>query len=336
MMTRQAETPLRGASAAMRRVLVIGATGLLGGAAVRGLCPSFPLAALRHRNTPAADGLEVRDADLFDPGSLRSVLEDVQTILFFPSFSTPLHAPLDPRHEIETTVKALTNVLAAASEIDTRPHVLFASTAGAMYGETPDASSEDTAPGPINSYGLGKQISEEIIAFYSRIGKITHTILRFSNLYGSPVRRMVKQGAIDIYLDDALAGDVSTVWAAPSSTRDYLLVDDAARAIEATLRSPAPASNATFNVSSGVTTSMASVLEIVGRVTEGRHRYNMAGRHAGGPRHTRIDSSRFRDVFPDCPAPIPVEAGVRLAWKRKLANREGPLAIGTEPARVSA
>ena len=320
----------------MTRLLVIGATGLLGSAAVRGLSPSFSLVALRHHSGPAAAGVDIRDADLFDSGSLLACLKEVRTILFFPSFSTPLHAPLDPRHEIETTVKALANLLAAVSEADTRPHLVFASTAGAMYGETSDASSEDTAPGPINSYGLGKQLSEDIIAFYARIGKITHTILRFSNLYGSPGRRMVKQGAIDIYLDDALSGEVSTVWADPSSTRDYLLADDAARAIEATLRNPGAARNATFNVSSGVATSMAAVLDTVGRVTGGRHRYRMEGPHHGGPKHTRIDSSRFRGLFPCWPAPISLEAGVRLAWQRKLAHQGLVEPLGDEPVRVGA
>lgn len=320
----------------MSRVLVVGATGLLGGAAVKCLSPSFRLAALRHHHVPQSDAVDVLNADLFDAGSLEACLTGVTKILFFPSFSTPLHAPLDPRHEIETTVKALTNLLAAASEAGTRPHLVFASTAGAMYGETSDISSEDTAPGPINSYGLGKQLSEDIIAFYSRIGKITHTILRFSNLYGSAGRRMVKQGAIDIYLDDALAGDVSTVWADPSSTRDYLLADDAARAIEATLRNPLAASNATFNVSSGMATSMTSVLDIVGRVTGGRHRYRLASAHHSGPTHTRIDSSRFRALFPDWPAPIALEAGVRLAWERKLAHRGVLAAEGHELARVDA
>ena len=323
----------------MGKALVIGSTGLLGGAVLRCLSRSFPLVALRHRNTPADGAADVRDGDLLDPRSLRCCLDGVGTILFFPSFSTPLHSPLDPRHEMDTTVAALTNLLEAAAAIGAHPHVVFASTAGAMYGERADACGEETAPGPVSSYGLGKLISENVLEFYSRVGRTSHTILRFSNLYGSPGRRMVKQGAIDVYLDDALAGDVSTVWTSPASTRDYLHADDAARAIEAVLRAPDAARNVTFNVSSGVTTSMADVLATVARVTEGRHRYRMENAASGGPTHTRIDPSRFRAAFGGWPAPIRLEEGIALAWRRKLAHREdAPLSpwIDGTPARIPA
>ena len=233
---------------------------------------------------------------------------------------------MDVDIEISKTVRGLYNLIECSSFQDYKPHIIFPSTAGAIYGDTDKTLDEDSTLQPINSYGYGKQISEMTLEFYSRLGKIDYTILRFANLYGYPGRRRVNQSVIDIFLDDALTGTESRVWAEESSTRDYLHVDDAARAIEAVLDNLPASRNRTFNVASGVDTTLSDILDIVHETTGGRHMFSRVERRTRAPSHTRIDPSRFRRTFAQWERPLSVREGVAIAWHRKLAHRAHALA----------
>lgn len=306
----------------------IGGTGLLGQATLKVIAPFFNVTELRRPGSAKPAGADIRYVDLFDVDALRHDVMDAEVILYFPSFSTPSVSPTDARHELQVTAIALVNVIEAAARSGKMPHFIFSSTAGAMYQNSLLANNEKTLPAPISSYGLGKQISEEILRFYARVEKISYTILRFSNLYGQQGPRTVRQGVIDRFLDDALSGRSSSVWTDGASTRDYLFVDDAARAIEQVLKHPELARNAMFNVAYGAATSMQRVLSIVDKVTEGRHQYKMDLQHFSGPAHAVIDASLFRATFPEWSDLVPIERGVELTWQRKLAAASvGPSAV---------
>lgn len=300
-------------------LLIVGGTGLLGQATLKLIRPNFDVSELRRHNSEPTEGGNVYRVDLFNTKQLAEYLTVKRTVLFFPSFSTPSESPADPRHELRVTAMALVSLIEAAALAGSVPHIVFSSTAGAMYPDSSIACDEATVPAPMSSYGLGKQISEDILRFYARVGKVTYTILRFSNLYGQPARRTVRQGAVDLFLDNAISGKTSLVWTERSSTRDYLFVDDAARAVEQILIHPDLSVNSTFNVASGLSISMGDVLSIVDDVTGGRHRYTIDKGIFSGPKNVVIDASRFRTTFAGWQKPVSIRDGVKLAWDRKLA-----------------
>jgi UDP-glucose 4-epimerase len=243
--------------------------------------------------------------------------------LFFPAFSTPSTLPFDVRQELAISATALANLVEAVAAASSRAHIVFPSTGGAIYGNSETPCTEQTPVAPESSYAFGKLISEEILKFYARLGKISFTILRFSNLYGCSGRRVVPQGVIDRFLDDALEEKVSSVWVEPSSTRDYLFVDDAAKAISAILDDPAKGRNVTFNVASGNSTSMREILLMIRRVTDGRHEFKCENLKYGGVRHIAIDTSGFRKAYPEWDVLTPIDEGITITWRRKLVRSSG-------------
>ncbi|WP_316172290.1 NAD-dependent epimerase/dehydratase family protein [Bradyrhizobium sp. SZCCHNRI3037] len=305
------------------KIHVIGATGLLGSSTVNLLSGTRSIVELRRPGSIGSTfATESRILDFLDSSSVADAICDAETILFFPAFSTPSAHPRDVRRELQNSAMALANLIEGAASVSRLPHIIFPSTGGAIYGSSKMACSEETPASPESSYAFGKLISEEMLRFYARIGKVRFTALRFANLYGSAHKRMAPQGVIDRFLDDAVADKVSSVWVDPSSTRDYLFVDDAARAVKAVLERPQDGVNAIYNVGSGRSISMGEILSIIAEVTKGRHQYRFDRSQYAGVDHISIDTSAFRSAYPgwaDLTAP---ERGIATTWERKLVLQD--------------
>ena len=301
------------------KAVVIGATGLLGSSTVKLLSQTRHVIELRQRGSARQSfAAETRIVDLFEPRSLADAISDATTILFFPSFSTPSTLPFDVRQELAVSTTALANLVEAAAATSRHAHIVFPSTGGAIYGNSEAPCTEQTPAAPESSYAFGKLISEEILKFYARLGKTSFTIFRFSNLYGYSGKRLVPQGVIDRFLDDAVEEKVSSVWVEPSSTRDYLFVDDAAHAVRAVLDNPTNGWNSTFNVASGNSTSIREILSIIKKTTGGRHEFKYDSSKYGGVRHIAIDTTSFRKAYPEWNVLTPIDEGIAITWRRKL------------------
>ena len=162
------------------KVIVIGATGLLGSSTVRLLSQTQSVVDLRRRGSAGPSfAAEIRIVDLFEPRSIADAISDAKTILFFPAFSTPSSFTFDVRHELTAGATALANLIEAAAAISCRPHIVFPSTGGAIYGSSEIACTEQAPVAPECSYAFGKLISEEILRFYARVEKISFTIFDF-------------------------------------------------------------------------------------------------------------------------------------------------------------
>ena len=131
---------------------------------------------------------------------------------------------------------------------------------------------------------------------------------------------MVPQGVIDRFLDDTLEKKVSSVWTESSSTRDYLFVDDSAKAVRAVVDNPANGWNETFNVASGISTSMREILSMIKRVTDGKHEFQYDSSMYGGVRKVAIDTSKFRKAYPQWTGLTPTDEGIAITWRRKIQS----------------
>ena len=128
------------------KVIVIGATGLLGSSTVRLLSQTQSVVDLRRRGSAGPSfAAEIRIVDLFEPRSIADAISDAKTILFFPAFSTPSSFTFDVRHELTASATALANLIEAAAAISRRPHIVFPSTGGAIYGSSEIACTEQAA-----------------------------------------------------------------------------------------------------------------------------------------------------------------------------------------------
>jgi len=133
------------------------------------------------------------------------------------------------------------------------------STGGAMYGETPRCATERTPAVPDSNYGRFK-LEAEHLAEAAEVPSIT---LRLANVYGPRQRQDLEGGVIAIFLGCWRRAEPLTLFGDGTAQRDYLYVGDV---VDAVLASFAGAWTGTYNVGTGVATSVNEIVTAMSAV----------------------------------------------------------------------
>jgi UDP-glucose 4-epimerase len=101
--------------------------------------------------------------------------------------------------------------------------VVFASTAGAIYGEQHEfPASEDHPLYPVSAYGVSKPAGERYHNYYRVQYGLPHMALRYSNVYGPRQDPRGEAGVVAIFCSNLAAGRISTINGTGEQTRDYV------------------------------------------------------------------------------------------------------------------
>jgi UDP-glucose 4-epimerase len=150
-------------------------------------------------------------------------------------------------------------------------HFVFASSGGAVYGREPAdgvAFRESDHCQPLNPYGIQKLAVENYLRTACEQGWLRATVLRISNAYGALLAAERRQGLIGVAMARVLAGQAVRVFGSLDTVRDYVHVDDVARAFRKSLSIQGKGENyRVFNIAAGSGHSVAEVLELIGGVT---------------------------------------------------------------------
>ena len=146
---------------------------------------------------------------------------------------------------------------------------IFMSSGGTVYGNAAEPICEDAPLHPITLYARSKTRCEQVI----RQSALPYLILRLANPYGGHQMTDKKQGVIPILIEKALRHEAFEMWASPHSSRDYIYIEDFARAIQLLLEYQIQ--NEIVNVASQTATSLTEILDEVqektGQAIEIRH-----------------------------------------------------------------
>src|SRR2546428_155716 len=207
------------------------------------------------------------------------------------------------------------NVLTAAQDAGAG-RVVFASTC-AVYGRTAGALQEDAPPDPLSPYAVTKLACEYFCRSASETGDVEAIALRLFNVYGprqaagSPYASVIAK-----FCQAATRGTPALLFGDGSQTRDFVYVGDVAEAFDRAATS-AKGVGQVLNVGSGVETSIADVIRIVGEL-RGRP-LEVARRPAreGEVPRSRADPSKARAILRFEPG-VPLREGLRktlASWK---------------------
>ncbi len=250
------------------RVLVTGAGGYLGRAVVEALdhAGHEPVAMVHSdRSTVPAD-VETRPGDLLRADSLADAVRGVDAVCHLAGLTRARESWDQPLRYFAVNVSgtlALLDAMAASGA----GVVVFAST-GSIYG-TPELQpmSEDLPDAPPHPYAASKQAAESVIEWQARAGGLGAVVLRLFNVAAGtdpdPTRIVPRVLAVAAGESPSVEvnGDGSVV-------RDFLHVDDAARAFVAALDAgPRVGAFRRYTIGSGVGTSVRDVVTAAGRVT---------------------------------------------------------------------
>ena len=173
----------------------------------------------------------------------------------------------EPDFDADVNVLGTVRLLQRCVEQGVR-RVVFASTGGAVYGEQREfPAPEDHPQYPISPYGVSKLAGERYLHFYRAQYGLPYAALRYANVYGPRQDPHGEAGVVAIFCGNLAAGRGSTINGSGEQTRDYVYVEDVARANVLALEGDAPPG--AYNVGTGIETSVNELYEIL-REASGR------------------------------------------------------------------
>lgn len=193
----------------------------------------------------------------------------------------------DPDRDRAVNLVGTEHVLAGAKAAG-GARVIFVSTGGGIYGETPEPATEQSLPRPKAYYSIHKYAAER----YLELSGLPYAIARLANVYGPRQRSDLEGGVVAILAERLAAGLPITIYGTGEQRRDFVHVSDVVRALAAMLHSDA---NGMWNVGTGAMTTVNELL----RETEGVFGPAVSVDHV---------ASRAGDVFQSCWMPCAAAA----------------------------
>lgn len=139
--------------------------------------------------------------------------------------------------------------------------VVYISTAGAAYGEPKEMPvPEDYPINPITPYGISKHTVEHYLFTFRFLYGLEYVVLRYGNVYGPRQSSKGEAGVFAIFCEQMLAGIRPVIYGDGSKVRDYVYIEDVAKA---NLLALERGTGEIFNIADGVPTTDYEVFQRV-------------------------------------------------------------------------
>ena len=247
----------------MSAVLITGVAGFIGSHVARRFLEEGhtvvgvdDLSGGEKTHVPA--GVDFIQCDLADAQAVARLPAGCSKILHLAGQSSGEISFDDPVADLQKNTVSTLNLIRYGME--QRVERLVYASSMSVYGATPDAPiPERHSCAPLSCYGVGKHAAEGYLRVYR--SKLPFVALRMFNVYGPGQNmRNLRQGMVSIYLAQALAQGAIEVKGSLDRFRDFIYIDDV---VEAWLRAATlpGALNRTFNVGTGIRTTVGDLLE---------------------------------------------------------------------------
>ena len=246
-----------------RTILVTGAAGLVGSAVAQMLTArGHKVVAIDRIASVASAGLQILECDLNNIHKLHALTgPGLDGVVHCGAFSGPMVARDNPYAMIQVNVVGTANVLELARIYGVRRFVFCSSTSA--YGHTRGGPvAEDVVMAPASLYGASKVASEQLVTAYAHQYGVDGASLRLSWVFGP---RRTTDCVVRTMLTDAMAGRPSRMNYGADFFRQYIYVEDAARALVNALEA-STLSRRTYNVTGGSRVALSGVAAIVRRL----------------------------------------------------------------------
>jgi UDP-glucose 4-epimerase len=297
------------------QVGVTGATGFLGTVVTEALRTTSGLrvSALTRtmRRDPSDDAVRWLSGDLASPVDAAAFVRDVDTIVHLAGVNTPLTSNAHLQSDVLGNLMPTLTLVQAIREGGRCPHVVFASSGGAVYAPplSREPVTETAATAPTSSYGIQKLAIEQYLRMAADHGWLTATVLRIGNPYGVllPAERL--QGFIGVAIKQLALGRPIRLFGDTRNVRDYVHLDDVIQLVKLVLEPRG--SFEVYNVGSGEGRSVDDILRTLSAIL-GRDlpvaRHEVAGEPRDLPPWIVLDVSK---------------AARDLAWSPRVPFSEG-------------
>ena len=302
------------------RVLVTGGAGFIGSHVVDALLAAGHephvidnLSSGRRENLP--QGVPLSEVDIRDTPALSAAFDEArpEAICHHAAQVSVGRSVREPAVDAEINIVGMLNVISQAHRVGAARFV-FASSGGALYGETSEAADETTAAMPISPYGIGKWMGERYLDWAAGELGFAAVSLRYSNVYGPRQSVEGEAGVVAAFCRDLEAGTGLTIFGDGCQTRDFVFVGDVARANVAAIEGANPGEAAAINVSTGEAVDINMLAGLLSELVAAR----LERDDSEPPRHEVSRAGDIRHSLLD-----PSAAAGRLGWSPEVPLRDG-------------
>ena len=291
-------------------MLVTGGAGFVGSHLATALAPDNDVRVIDDLSTGdrsrVPEEAEFLRGDVRDRGLLARAMAGVDVVFHEAAVVGVERSVAAPRESQSVNVAATLDLLEVARNVGAR--VVVASSA-AIYGH-PDSVpiAESASKEPTSPYGVDKLAVDHYARLYADLYDLPTVALRYFNVYGPGHSGGSYSGVIDVFAEQARAGDDITVHGDGSQTRDFVHVSDvvAANLLAATTDHVGEA----FNVGTGRSVTISELAELVRTSTGSSSEVVHTDPRPGDVDRSRADVARARDRL-GFSASTSVEEGIR-------------------------
>ena len=250
---------------------------------------------------------EIIKGDVQDEKLVDNVVKNRDIVVHLAAHTRVIDSVQTPLKNFSVNVVGTINILEAMRKNGV-PRIINASTGGAILGEVPPPVHEEIAPKPMSPYGASKLAAEGYCCAFSHSYGFTYTNLRFSNIYGKYSRN--KQSVVAAFIKNIIQSGHITVYGDGNQTRDYLYVDDLVSGILQSIKST---NSGTYQLGSGIPTSINTLLEIVRETVPIPFACKYEDYRAGEIKHTYCNINKARKELGYNPV-TSLKVGIKHTW----------------------
>lgn len=228
---------------------------------------------------------------------------------------------VDPRFDADVNVLGSINLIENARRFNVKRFV-YISTGGAVYGEPEYLPCDEAHPvNPICPYGASKHTVEHYLFMYQVMYGLEYVVLRYPNVYGPRQDPHGEAGVVAIFTGQMMADKPVTINGDGEQVRDFVFVEDCARANLMALTTDHP--NTVYNLGFGRGTTVNEIFDTLKKVTNYQLPAKYGPAKLGETRRIYLEASRAQQLLRWEPA-----VGLEEGLERTVAyfRRSEPIA----------
>jgi len=274
-----------------------------------------------HRVRPHREDVQFEDIDILNLSALIQATRGCDYVFHLAAVSNVNYAHKYPVYTVDLNINGTANVLEAARLNEIR-RVLFASTVWVYTGTRGNGQLNEEEPFHLpdagHIYTTSKIASEMIIHNYWQLYRQPFTILRYGIPYGP---RMREELVIPIFIRKALRGEPIVIQGDGDQYRNYVYIDDLARAHLLAL-SPR-AENEVYNLEGSEKITIRDVAHTINKVLGGGVRIEHVPARPGDYAGKEVSARKILKELEWKPE-VGFEEGVRrtVEWFSKIYQNE--------------